>query len=224
MKLAVFDIDGTLTQPYRGEDAAFIEGLEVSFGFTDVDADWTTYPHVTDTGIVTSLCLDRWNRPPSSTEMTRFQEAYTHSFAERAGPNEGKEIAGARNFIAALRMEPDWRLAVATGNCVRMTELKLTRGEIPCLDLPTATADDAISRAELVRLAMERAQMQYDVRAFEHVVSIGDAPWDLRTARELDLPFVVVGSRCGEAPDGHMIADYLDRASVMKALTEAARW
>lgn len=51
MKLAVFDIDGTLTQPYPGEDTAFLEGLERAFGFSHVDVDWNTHPHVTDTGI-----------------------------------------------------------------------------------------------------------------------------------------------------------------------------
>jgi phosphoglycolate phosphatase-like HAD superfamily hydrolase len=224
MNLAVFDIDGTLTEPYGIEDFSFLEGLELAFGFRDVDPDWTKYPHVTDTGIVTHLCLTRWGRPPTPSEMARFQEAYSKSFLARVSPEDGREISGAAELITGLRNANDWCVSVATGNCVRMALLKLTRGGIPCLDLPMATADDGISRAALVRLAIDRAEAHYGVTRFRHVVSVGDAPWDLMTARELELPFVVIGTTCGDVMAPHMLTDYMDKPAAVDALARAVCW
>ena len=109
MNLAVFDIDGTLTRPYPGEDAAFLEGLELAFGFRDVDPNWNTYPHVTDSGIVSHLCQSRWGRLPTTAEMNRFREHYSGAFRARAGPNDGEEIWGAAAFIDSLQQRSDWR-------------------------------------------------------------------------------------------------------------------
>jgi phosphoglycolate phosphatase-like HAD superfamily hydrolase len=100
---------------------------------------------------------------------------------------------------------------------------KLERIGAPCLDVPFATADDALARADLVRLAISRSACEYGIDAFDHVVSIGDAPWDLRAARALDLPFVAVGSRCGGA-DAGTLSDYEDGPEVMKKLTNAVCW
>jgi phosphoglycolate phosphatase-like HAD superfamily hydrolase len=225
VNLAVFDIDGTLTRAYPGEDASFLEGLELAFGFREVDPDWNTYPHVTDTGLVSHLCESRWGRLPTSGEMARFQEHYSTAFLARAGPNDGEEISGAAQFVAALRVKPEWCVAVATGNFRVMATLKLTRGKLPCLDVPMATADDAASRADLIRLAISRAREEYAVPDFGHIVSIGDAPWDLRTARELELPFVAVGNRCGDEPAGaRIVRDYQDRPAVLQALVDAVSW
>jgi phosphoglycolate phosphatase-like HAD superfamily hydrolase len=225
VNLAVFDIDGTLTRPYPGEDASFLEGLELALGFRDVDSDWNSYPHMTDSGIVSHLCESRWGRLPTTHEMARFREHYSSAFLARAGPNDGEEISGAAAFVASLRKRSDWRVAVATGNCHSMATLKLTRGAVACLDVPMATADDAVSRADLIRVAIGRARKDYAVAEFRHVVSIGDGPWDLRTARELDVPFVAVGNRCGDESAGaRMIWDYEDRQSVLRALVGAVSW
>jgi phosphoglycolate phosphatase-like HAD superfamily hydrolase len=225
MNLAVFDIDGTLTRPYRIEDAAFLEGLSEALGFREVDPDWTKYPNVTDTGIVTTLCLDYWGRVPTSDEMSRFQQAYHVAFVNRVTPDDGAQMPGASSFVAGLREMPEWCIAIATGNCHRFAVLKLTRGAIPCLDVPMATADDAVSRADVIRVALDRARSHYGMNQFRHVVSVGDAPWDLRTARELGLPFVAVGPRCGVPPAAaSMIADYEDQTAALSALAEAVLW
>lgn len=225
MNLAVFDIDGTLTQPYGGEDAAFLRGLELAFGFRDVDPDWDRYPHVTDTGIVSSLFQTRIGRAPTTAEITAFQSHYAKAFVARAEPGHGEEIPGAADFLKALRGAADWCIAIATGNCHRMAALKLARGGIPSRDVAMATADDSGSRADLIRLAVRRARACCRARDFGHIVSVGDAPWDLRTAREVGVPFVAVGTRCGHSPNGaHVIPDYLDQAGALRALASAVRW
>ena len=225
MKLAIFDIDGTLTRPYSCEDPSFLRGLELAFGFRDVDPDWSGYPHVTDTGIVSHICEARWGRPPTREEMSLFRKHYSNEFAAHARADDGLEVPGAAAFFVSLRETSGWCVAIATGNYHGMALLKLTRGKIPHLDVPMATADDAVSRADLVRLATVRSRSHYHVSDFGHVVSIGDAPWDLRTARELGVAFLAIGARCGDASTGaRAVPDYRDAASVLRALADAVPW
>jgi phosphoglycolate phosphatase-like HAD superfamily hydrolase len=225
MNLAVFDIDGTLTRLYRGEDVCFVGALESALGLTDVDRDWTRYRNVTDTGIVHDLCRARWGRPAADHEIGAFRSAYCDSFDALVTPTDGAEVEGARVFVGELRRSADWKVAIATGNFLRLAVQKLERGGLPCLDVPMATADDAPSRADLIRLAIDRSSTHYGVEAFDHVVSLGDGPWDLRTARELGIPFVAVGTRCGDAASGaRMIVDYADREAVLASLRTAVCW
>ena len=116
-------------------------------------------------------------------------------------------------------------MAVATGNFLRLALHKVRRVGISAFDLPMATADDAPGRSDLVRLALVRAQEEYGIASFQHVVSIGDAPWDLRAARELQLPFVAIGERCGRRSSGSaVITDYMDAEEVLLHLDGAVCW
>jgi phosphoglycolate phosphatase-like HAD superfamily hydrolase len=225
MNLAVFDIDGTLTQLFHGEDSCFVTALEAALGFAAVDEDWTSYPNVTDTGIVHGLCEKRHGRAATEAEIGAFRSTYCDSFEARLTRTEVAEVRGARVFVASLRANPRWAVAIATGNFHRLARLKLAGARLPCLDLPMATADDAPSRADLIRLATRRATARYGVPSFERVVSIGDAPWDLKTARELEIPFLAVGTRCGDAASGaRTITDFANGAAVLDSLEAAVCW
>jgi beta-phosphoglucomutase-like phosphatase (HAD superfamily) len=49
MHLVMFDIDGTLTETMKVDEECFVRSFAEVFGFTDIDADWSHYPHVTYT-------------------------------------------------------------------------------------------------------------------------------------------------------------------------------
>ena len=225
MNLAIFDIDGTLVHENRVEDACFVGALRESFGFDAVDADWTLYDDVTDTGLVHQLCTQRFGRRANAEEMRRFRDVYSAALVERLVDGDGGAIPGAITFLEKLRANPEWRIAMATGNFGRLALHKLRRAGIAAADLPMATADDAPRRSDLIRLATARAEDQYGIRSFQHIVSIGDAPWDLRTARELQMPFVAIGERCGTPSSGSaVLTDYLDAEGMMLHLESAVCW
>jgi phosphoglycolate phosphatase-like HAD superfamily hydrolase len=206
------------------EDACFVEAVQHCFGFSGVSADWTIYQNVTDCGIVHEICRSRWGREPTEAELGSFEERYCGLLMNRLRPDDGAAIPGVVEFLAELAADPGWRVAVATGNCHRLAVHKLVRAGIDVARFPMATSSDSHSRADLVRLAVSRAEDDYGVSSFSHVVSVGDAPWDLRTARELGMPFVVVGARCGAPPQGAGITDYTDRSTVLEALARAVCW
>jgi phosphoglycolate phosphatase-like HAD superfamily hydrolase len=225
LNLAVFDIDGTLVKENRVEDGCFIEALREGFGFDDVDPDWTRYRDVTDSGLVAELCVRRLGKAPDLETLRRFRDLYSRLLIDRLEPGDGSEIAGAGVFVAKLRAHPEWRVSIATGNFLRLALHKLRRAGIPALDVPIATAEDSSRRVDLIRLAIARAQDEYGVRSFRHVVSIGDAPWDLRAARELQMPFVAIGERCGAPSSGSVrMSDYRDADEALLYFSKAVCW
>jgi hypothetical protein len=89
-----------------------------------------------------------------------------------------------------------------------------------------ACADDAESREDIVRLAWRKAEAQAGL-IFDRVVSVGDAAWDVHTARSLGLPFVgvatgVLADRLRASGATTIVPDFSDAAAVLAALGSAA--
>lgn len=224
MNLAVFDIDGTLIVENSVEDRCYLDALVTVFGFEGVNSDWSSYSDVTDSGLLTELCVDRLGRGPTEIESDRFRDTYCSQMIDRLLPGDGHSIPGADAILSLLRENADWAVSIATGNYRRLATHKLVHAGISCLDLPMATADDHKNRGALIEHAVTLARAGYGVSEFEHVVSIGDAPWDLRTAREIRMPFVAVGQKCGRVAEGRYIVDYDDVHGVMSSLSNAVCW
>ena len=47
MNLAIFDIDGTLTNTNGVDNECFVKALAEAHAITEIDTDWATYPHTT---------------------------------------------------------------------------------------------------------------------------------------------------------------------------------
>lgn len=176
MNLAVFDIDGTVTDTNRLDSDCFAEAVR-SVLQRDIPTDWSAYEHVTDSGIIASLGA-------STEETQRIRETFFALLRER----EMREIEGAARLLAALRAKGDWRVAYATGGWEPSARMKLAGAGLP-LDLPLASADDAVSRREIVEIAIERAREQYRCE-FDRIIILGDGAWDRKCAEEMRLPFV----------------------------------
>jgi hypothetical protein len=87
--------------------------------------------------------------------------------------------------------------------------LKLARARFD-FDLPLASCDDDISREAILRRGIELAGGSDDI-----IVSFGDAPWDVRAAATLQLPFIGIGYRSGAAD---VFNDYRDTAAVFATI------
>ena len=84
---------------------------------------------------------------------------------------------------------------------------------------------EAHTREEIVRLAIARARERYGC-TYLRIVSVGDGVWDVRTAQQLQLPFV------GVAQGAHaealraagariVLRDLADASAVLNALESA---
>jgi phosphoglycolate phosphatase-like HAD superfamily hydrolase len=214
MPIALFDIDGTLTASDEIDSLCFAEAFRDLFGI-GIDTDWNAYEHTTDRGIATEALRLAWGREPAEEDLKRHRERLVALLNERMTKLD--EVPGARAFIEEL-LTRGWHLALCTGAWSDSARLKLSRAALPS-DLPLASCDDDTSREAILSRGIALAGgTGHDV-----VVSFGDAPWDVRAAANLQLPFIGIasGSRAEElhrSGAAEVFEDFRDAAAVFAAI------
>lgn len=228
MNLAIFDIDGTLTQTDHVDDICFVQALADACGITDISTDWAGYPHTTDSAILSSVFQECRNRRPEEAELQKFKTRFVSLLEDYRAADSSlfAEITGAGYMLRRLNQEPEWRVAIASGGwCVSAT-LKLRVAGINVDEFPAAFADDGFSREEILKTAVLRSQERYQQARFERVVSVGDGLWDVRTARNLNFAFLGIGSegrkeRLLRAGATQVLKDFSDYGELTSCLIEA---
>ncbi len=228
MKLAIFDIDGTLTNTNSVDNECFVKALAEAHAITEIVQDWATYPHTTDSGITLHIFQERFGRNPEETELGKFKCCFVNMLSEQYRSNSSSfaEIAGASIALNRLKRESDWAVAIATGCWRESALLKLRAAKIDIDGIPAAYAEDGLSREEILRAAVSQSVEQYRVSSFEKIVSIGDGLWDVRTARRLNFTFLGIGSgesaaMLHQAGAKHVIEDFADYGQLVRFLNEA---
>ena len=225
-QLAIFDIDGTLTDTNAVDDQCFLQAVADVFEIPLARLDWSGAPHVTDAAIAHWLCEIHCGRPPAESEIERLLERFLELLrSEHArSPQRFAPIAGAPGLFPALRSE-GWEVAVATGGWGPSAQFKLRASGLDEVGLVLACASDAHSRETIVQLARNRA-LARGQQDYTRIVSIGDGVWDVRCAVVLQLPFVGIGSgaRADElraAGATIVLSDLSDRDALCEALATA---
>jgi phosphoglycolate phosphatase-like HAD superfamily hydrolase len=223
MNLAVFDLDGTLTRTNEVDDQCFVQAFADALGIYELNTNWSEYEHVTDLGCLQQAFRAKFNRPITTSETSKFIDCFVDLLRKRHIQDSAlfQEIAGAASMLARLKQDSGWAVAIATGCWQRSAQFKIEVAGIPAEGLPAAFADDGPSRESVVRAAIERAGT-----GFERIVSIGDGDWDVRTARQLSLPFIGIGGprraeRLRLAGARHTIENFLDQSGFIRSLEEA---
>jgi len=228
VNLAIFDIDGTLTNTNSVDTECFVKALSEAHAITEINTDWSTYPHTTDSGITLQIFQEKFGRGPDAPELEKFKSCFVNLLTEQCRENSSSftEIAGASIALSRLKQESDWAIAIATGSWRESALLKLRAAKIEIDDIPAAFAEDGLSREEILQSAVSQALHKHQLSSFAKVVSVGDGLWDVRTAQRLNFAFLGIG--CGEsvavlqrAGAQHVIADFADYDRLLRCLNEA---
>jgi len=228
MNLAIFDIDGTLTNTNNVDEDCFVKAFAEAHSINDIVSDWTAYPHTTDSGITQHIFQEQFGRRPEETELSKLKSCFVGMLSEHYETDSLSfaEIRGAPAALKSLRQNSDWAVAIATGCWRESALLKLKAANIDPEGMPAAYAEDGLSREDILKAAVSRSLEKHGVSCFERVVSIGDGLWDVRTAGRLSFAFLGIG--CGEsatrleqAGATHVIEDFSDYDLVLKSLLEA---
>ena len=117
MNLAVFDIDGTLTQSVAVDETCFVQAFRDVLGIEGINTNWLDYNFQTDSGLALEICRKHLGRDPGGAEIRRLQSRFIQLLcASVEGTGQGmREVIGASALLRRLGSDPGWRVATATG-------------------------------------------------------------------------------------------------------------
>ena len=228
-RLAVFDIDGTLTDTVAVDARCYAEALETVLGIPTrrVAEEWRHYRNITDSGIAAEAVERHLRRDVTEDEIDRLEAVFVEMLIEAfdGEPYSCRPVPGAVEFIGELGESEDWDVALATGGFRQSALLKLARAGF---DPPAilATCGDATSRQDIVRAALSAVEGSTE-RPIDSQVLVGDGVWDVEASFRLGVPCVgVARGGVGEALLGRgavaVLEDFSDRQHARRVLAEAA--
>ncbi len=224
--LILFDVDGTLVYSERRDSRAFAATYELLYRRPFPTLDWSRFAHVTDTTIFGTLIDDHFGRAPTEAEVEYFQHFYLDRLREnrRLRPDRFREVPGARDLVRRLLDDARYEVGVATGGWAQPARIKLAHIGIPADHLFLSGADGKTTREEILGAVIRKAAAHSG--PFRRIVYVGDAVWDVRTTRNLQLSFVGIRYRndCDllhRAGATHVLADYRDPALFLEAAHRA---
>jgi phosphoglycolate phosphatase-like HAD superfamily hydrolase len=172
-RLAVFDIDGTLTDTMGVDNECYRSAVARALELSEDTVDWSGAAHVTDTGIFSWLCAAHGPEAIAPEAVHRARDDFFNRLAaEHArSPERFVPIDGAPAALRRLATT-GWHIAFATGGWGPSAMMKLRAAGIPLDEAVLACADDAEVRTDIVELAIDRAQGRHNM-AFDRIVVLG---------------------------------------------------
>ncbi len=224
-KLAIFDIDGTLVNSNKVDSICFARSIREEFDLPEIDERWEMYEHATDAGIFEEAFERAFSRKPLEEEVerniARFLNLLHQYYAEDRSLYD--EIGGASALLQRLRNDPEWNVGIATGAWKESALFKLESAGIFYRDTPLVTSSELHTREEILQKCTSDCEAHYGVAAFEKIVSIGDAIWDLKTAANLNIGFIAINEpeKFADFPDCTVLRNFSEQERFMKCLEEA---
>ena len=206
MRLALFDIDGTLLNSGGLGRASMQRALGMVFGSPGNPA--YRYDGKTDKQIVRDVMrLEGHSDEHIDSRMEKLIELYLEGL--RTGAKSGKfnvrPLEGVPELLDALDAREDVVLGLLTGNVERGARTKLTAAGInPDRFRVNAFGSDHEHRPELPAIAQRRASetLGLDIAA-DRLIVIGDTPADIECGRALGAKAIGVAS-------GHYTVEQLE--------------
>lgn len=211
MKLAIFDIDGTLTDSTEVDDKC-MEATFNHFLGPNVACDWEAVTHVTDSVIVKET-VERVTGVPCSDELYEAMKAYFLACLQQeatTNPSSFERVPFCLEFIDLLQNE-GVQIGLGTGSWRASAEIKLRAAGIPFEHFYFGHADLASSRAAIAAHVVAQAAAKTG-QVPSQLCYFGDGSWDYRTMKQLDWPFIGVDvkktGKLTQLGAKHVIEDY----------------
>jgi phosphoglycolate phosphatase len=190
--LVLFDIDGTLIIGIKVHKESFYAAIQDVYGIT-ADIHWAGYSGLTDPLIVKELArqggipddeIDA-KLPAALERIGDYHEAHYQE-------DDGKVLLGIPELLAELEQR-HVLMGLVTGNFVKCAYYKLMNLGIDRYFSIGGFGSDDADRSKLIKLAIQRAEMQNGFEFDGHnVVYVADTSRDIEAARKAGVPVVII--------------------------------
>jgi phosphoglycolate phosphatase len=196
MRLALFDIDGTLLREGIAPKLAFARALRETFETTGPISGFR-FAGMTDPQCVAEIMRQAGIADEVIHERRNacLERYVTHLRAEMRNHDGARIFPGVKELLARLSEREDVLVGLLTGNVQPGAMLKLGRFKLGAYFRFGAFGDDHEDRCELARIALEKGARiaGRPVRGDEATV-IGDTPRDVACARAIGARAVIVAT------------------------------
>jgi phosphoglycolate phosphatase-like HAD superfamily hydrolase len=185
----IFDIDGTLLYSNKIDSQCFADTYQKVYKTPFPTIDWTKFPHVTDDTIFKTAFKNHFNKEVEQAEMEDFKNEFVALLNQKRQetPQEFKEIPFSKITVDKLLADENFEVGIGTGGWLKPAMVKLSHIGIPHERLQMATADGNPTREDIVNEVLAKGREQF---SFDEVVYVGDARWDVKTTRNLNMKFI----------------------------------
>lgn len=197
MKLIIFDIDGTLCDPYNADDKCYFHAFKDVLGINISDTNWDSYEHVTDSGIAYQIFKEVYNHNPCEDEIRKLKERYGYLLWKvyKGKPDSFREIDGSVNAVYEINSMKDWIVGIAAGGWSVAVKMKLKMLKLDSLNISIGNSDYHISKHDIIKSLIEEIKAKNKLSSFEKIIYVGDREYDFRTAQTLNIDFIGIDSR-----------------------------
>jgi len=181
--LVSFDIDNTLLQSPAGHMESLISAIHEVYGLATSVAV-INHHGMTDQEIILKI-LEKYdvNEKTVRSSLKQCLDIMQRHYAQIVQSENIVMLEGVFKLLSKLDQE-GFLLGLVTGNLEPIARAKLKKIGIFNFFKFGGFGSDHISRTELVKIALERAGSRFDLAKNNQVYHIGDAPQDMRAARE----------------------------------------
>jgi len=194
MKLALFDIDGTLLLSQGLGRAAKARAMRDIFG-TEANVQTHPFGGKTDWQILNELLHPLgWTTEAIGARMAVYEQCFASYMRAMAADFPAVPLPGARELVQALNARTDVLVGVVTGNTRETAPVKLKAGGFePSWFRVGAFGSESHDRSDLSALAVQRAEALIGASIEpSDVFVIGDTAADVACARAVGAVSVVV--------------------------------
>ena len=222
MNLIIFDIDGTLTETTEMDSRCFMRTLEDILRIKEINTDWESYKHSTDSGVLLEIYDHHFHKMPTAEEILTIQNCFVNYLQQEWSQNKNlcSCITGASSLFSLIEELAQWHIAIATGGWKPSALFKLDAAKIPHHSVPKAFADDHLERTEIINIAIQRSQQLHGHPSYQRTIYVGDKSWDERASHQLGIEFIGVGPSFDKTAkkSGLFIDDYSDSSLLLDYL------
>ncbi len=189
--LILFDIDKTLIKSSTGHAAAFSEGFKMVYG-VDATTELIVTHGMTDQQIIIEI-LKKKGLSDSQIlpKIHECMKVMVECFDRIKDSIEVSVLDGVPELLEELKNQ-NFLMGLVTGNLEPIGRGKMEKAQLNHYFQLGGFGNDDISRTKLVKLAIRRAEENFDFHYDNNVFLVGDAPQDMHAGHEAGITTIGV--------------------------------